>query len=223
MGSAALKINPSELVEQTTASILPMAPKPTPARQGMRPVRIADDRTIFEDRLLRRGEVIEVPLDTARSWLRDGRAVPAHLIKVKALIAFLEGRRWRETSEEFEVEEHRAIHLHEHGVARILNPEALNCDLPPVRKPDGSATRPDPWASIRRVAVDVIGKAFLWNNRVHAKGDRVEMPETRAAEAIDSGVVELAPGEALSPAAYGRPDALSIVSSSDEVIIPPAG
>jgi len=171
----------------------PAAPAPA---AGTRKVQVIGKDIVYRDRVLRDGEVIEVDSVTADRWVWHGRAIPTPMIQVRLSQAVFLGTGWHEAGEVLDVEEHTALHLYEHGTGVILEVGKIHGPLPQVKHPVVH-TPFDPYAGVRLVKGIVKG-SFVWGLRVFSKNDEIELPESKARDALLHKAIELAPGQRLT-------------------------
>ena len=189
-----LRISAAELLEASHPVPEPVREAPIPKT---RKVKIVRKDVVYRDRVLHDGENIEVETETAERWTWSGRAIPTPMIKVRLTQALFLGTCSHEAGEVLDVEEHTALHLYEHGAGIILDVGKIHGPLPAVKHPD--VHKPfDPYAGIRLVKAIVKG-SFVWGLRVFSRGDAIELPETKAIQALEHNAIELAAGETITP------------------------
>ena len=154
-------------------------------------VRVVSPDCVHMDRVLRPGDVVEIPAALARKWMAAGRAEPANLIKTRVDIEDLfQGSATHAKGTILELEEHTAARLHAHSVGTILDVNKLQGDLPARIKPQTFERFIKSIHMVRAIVLSARG--FLVGNRAVSKGDQVTMPEHAARLALESKAIELA-------------------------------
>ena len=157
-------------------------------------LRIVSADCVFDNRVFRPGDVVNVPDHLARRWLANGRAKPAHLVTVRIDCRTFCGSATHEEGTVLELEEHTAVRLHAHSVGTILEPGQLQGALPARIKPEPMMERIA--RTVRQIrGVVLAAKGFLVGDRLAYKGDEITMPEHLARLALECKAIELAPGE----------------------------
>jgi hypothetical protein len=172
-------------------------------------MKIIDGTTVHQNRVLMRGQEVEVDQETATQWMQTGAARPSPTITIKLRTEVFIGRSTHPKGSLLEVEESIAARLHECDCADVLTPEKLVNPLPPRKKPVPALTKIV--EAVHYLKAEVLAKWFRVGNRVHGRGENVTIGEPEAARALEAKAIRLGPGERLTPP-----------PSDDAIKIPPA-
>ena len=176
-------------------------PAAEPARARQVVLLITGDDVVVNNRILRPGELVEVPEEFGHQLVAERRAGYLHRVEILAEGVIL-NRRVFAPGDVATCTEADALRLHEHGLGRVLDPSKISGPLPRVRpRPRREAEPPKP-------VVDPIEcrllRPMLFGARNLEPGDRIIVTRPLAEYFAEAGAVEITGGRLSLPFVQAR-------------------